>query len=103
MTLAIALPHQPIREFCDRWQITELSLFGSVLRDDFRPDSDIDILAAFAPTADWGLLEHAQMQQELEAMLGRSVDLISKRAIERSSNWIRRREILSTAQSIYVK
>ncbi len=52
MTLAIALPHQPIHEFCDRWQITELSLFGSVLRDDFRPDSDIDILAAFAPTAD---------------------------------------------------
>lgn len=103
MTLAITLPQQQIREFCDRWQITELSLFGSVLRDDFRPDSDIDILVAFAPIANWGLLEHVQMQQELEALLGRRVDLISKRAIERSSNWIRRQEILSTAQPIYAK
>ncbi len=99
----LALPQQSIREFCDRWQITELALFGSVLRDDFRPDSDIDMLVAFAPTANWGLWEHAQMQQELEALLDRAVDLISKRAIERSANWIRRQEILSTAQTIYAK
>ena len=103
MPIAIALPQQSIREFCQRWQIVELSVFGSVLRDDFRSDSDIDILVAFAPTANWGLLEHAQMQQELETILGRAVDLISKRAIERSSNWIRRQEILSTAQIIYVQ
>lgn len=103
MPIAIALPQQSIREFCQRWQIVELSVFGSVLRDDFRSDSDIDILVAFAPTANWGLLEHAQMQQELETMLGRAVDLISKRAIKRSSNWIRRQEILSTAQTIYVQ
>ena len=103
MPIAIALPQQSIREFCQRWQIVELSVFGSVLRDDFRSDSDIDILVAFAPTANWGLLEHAQMQQELETILGRAVDLISKRAIERSSNWIRRQEILSTAQTIYVQ
>ncbi len=102
-TFAIPLPHQAIPAFCDRWQITELALFGSVLRDDFHPDSDIDMLVSFAPTANWGLLEHAQMQQELEALLGREVDLISKRAIDRSSNWIRRQEILSTAQTIYVK
>jgi hypothetical protein len=55
-----------------------------VLRDDFHADSDIDILVAFAPTADWGLLDRAQMQQDLEALLGRSVDLISKRAIARA-------------------
>ena len=103
MNLAIALPAQRICEFCDRWQITELSLFGSILRDDFHSESDIDLLVAFAPTANWGLLDHAQMQQELEVMLGRTVDLISKRAIERSSNWIRRQEILSTAQTVYVK
>jgi uncharacterized protein len=103
MPVAIALPQQAIREFCQRWKITELALFGSVLRNDFRPDSDIDILVTFAPTANWGLLEHTQMQQELEAMLGRAVDLISKRAIERSSNWIRRQEILSTAQTIYAQ
>lgn len=103
MTLAMPLPQASLQEFCDRWQIVELSLFGSILRDDFRPDSDIDILVAFAPTANWGLLEHVQMQHELEAILDRTVDLISKRAIERSSNWIRRQEILSTAQPIYVR
>jgi uncharacterized protein len=103
MKTAIALPIAPIIEFCQHWQIIELSLFGSILRDDFHSDSDIDLLAAFAPTANWGLLEHAQMQQELETLLGRPVDLISKRAIERSSNWIRRQEILSTAQTIYVQ
>ncbi|MEG5018324.1 MULTISPECIES: hypothetical protein [unclassified Microcoleus] len=60
----------------------------------------IDILVAFAPTANWGLLDRAQMQEELEALLSRRVDLISKRAIDRSSNPIRRPEILSTAQTI---
>jgi predicted nucleotidyltransferase len=99
----IALPIDQITKFCQQWQIIELSLFGSILRDDFHADSDIDILVAFAPTANWGLLDHAQMQEELEALLSRRVDLISKRAIERSSNWIRRQEILSTAQTIYVK
>ena len=103
MKTAIALPIDRITRFCQHWQIIELSLFGSVLRDDFHANSDIDILVAFAPTANWGLLDHAQMQQELEILLGRPVDLISKRAIERSSNWIRRQEILSTAQAIYVE
>ncbi|MCC3435939.1 MAG: nucleotidyltransferase [Oscillatoriales cyanobacterium] len=103
MKTAIALPIDQITKLCQHWQIIELSLFGSILRDDFHEDSDIDILVAFAPTANWGLLDHAQMQEELEALLSRPVDLISKRAIERSSNWIRRQEILSTAQTIYVK
>ncbi len=103
MKTAIALPIDQIKNFCHHWQIIELSLFGSVLRDDFRADSDIDFLVAFAPTANWGLLDHAQMQQELEILLGRPVDLVSKRAIERSSNWIRRQAILSTAQPIYVE
>jgi uncharacterized protein len=103
IALPINLPIDQIAKFCQHWQIIELSLFGSILRDDFHPGSDIDILVAFAPTANWGLLEHAQMQEELEILVNRQVDLISKRAIERSSNWIRRQEILSTAQTIYVK
>ena len=101
MSCAIVLPHSEIAAFCDRWQIAELSLFGSALRDDFRHDSDVDLLVAFAPEADWSLLDHVRMQQELEQVLGREVDLVSKRAIEQSSNWIRRQEILSTAQLIY--
>jgi uncharacterized protein len=103
MKTAIALPIDQIKKFCQHWQIIELSLFGSILREDFHTHSDIDILVAFAPNANWGLLDHAQMQQELEFLLDRSVDLISKSAIERSANWIRRQEILSTAQTIYVE
>jgi len=86
----IALPIDQITKFCQHWQIIELSLFGSVLRDDFHADSDIDILVAFRPTSNWGLLDHAKMQQELKAILSRPVDIISKRAIDRSSNRIRR-------------
>ncbi|MEG4810980.1 nucleotidyltransferase domain-containing protein [Microcoleus sp. F8-D3] len=90
MKTDLALPIDQIAKFCQHCQIIELSLFGSILRDDFHADSDIDILVAFAPTANRGLLDRAQMQQQLEAVLSRRVDLISKRAIDRSSNPIRR-------------
>lgn len=95
------LPHDRLLEFCHRWQITELALFGSILRDDFRPDSDIDLLVTFAPTAHWGLLAHARMERELSQILDRPVDLIEKAAIQESPNWLRRNEILQTAQIIY--
>jgi predicted nucleotidyltransferase len=90
-----------IAKFCRRWKIRELALFGSVLRDDFGPDSDVDILVTFAGDADWGLLDHVQMQYELQALLRRSADLVSKRAVERSQNWLRRQEILDTAQVLF--
>ncbi|MFN0120000.1 MAG: nucleotidyltransferase family protein, partial [Blastocatellia bacterium] len=73
----------------------------SVLRVDFRPDSDVDVLVSFAPEAAWGLLDQVRMQMELEQALGRKVDLVSRRAIENSANWIRRQEILRTAQLVY--
>ena len=95
------LPPEPIADFCQRWHITELALFGSVLRDDFRPDSDLDILVTFAPTADWGLLDHIRMEQELAAILGRDIDLLTRRSVEQSHNWIRRRHILDTAEIVY--
>jgi len=97
----IELPREMIVDFCRRWKITELALFGSALRDDFKPDSDIDVLATFAPDAAWSLLDHAKMQDELRATLGRDVDLISRRGIERSRNPIRRKAILESAQVIY--
>jgi hypothetical protein len=77
-------------------------LFGSVLRDDFRPDSDIDVLVSFSPEAEWGLFEHAAMQEELAVMFNRKVDLITRRAVEHSHNPIRRRIILESAQPYYV-
>src|SRR6266480_302046 len=87
---AIPLPLDAIREFCNRWQVAEFAVFGSVLRDDFRPDSDVDVLVTFAPGVEWSLFDHIAMEEELSAMLGRKVGLVSRRAIERSSNWIRR-------------
>lgn len=88
-------------DFCRRWKIRELSLFGSSLRDDFGPDSDIDLLYSVEPDAHWSLLDHAAMEEELEALLGRRVDLVSRKAIERSPNWIRRNAILSSARVVY--
>jgi len=98
---AISFPERPIAEFCRRWKITELAAFGSVVRGDFRPDSDVDLLASFASDADWSLLDALAMEEELSSILGRTVDLVSRRAIERSDNWIRRREILGSAVPVY--
>ena len=94
----IQLPKEKIIEFCRQWKITEFSFFGSVLRQDFRPDSDIDILVAFADDAKWTLLDLVKMQLQLEQIVARKVDIIEKRVIEKSHNWIRRREILETAK-----
>lgn len=88
-------------QFCRRWAVSELALFGSVLREDFGPESDVDILVTFAPDADWGLLDHVQMELELSELLDREVDLLTRRAVERSQNPFRRREILDTARTIY--
>ncbi len=95
------LPMTEIAKFCRRWKIQELALFGSVLRDDFNPDSDVDVLDTFMSDGDWGLLDHAKMQQELQALLHRNVDLITKRGVEGSLNWLRRNEILKTAQVLF--
>lgn len=88
--------------FCRRWKIRTLAVFGSALRDDFGPDSDVDVLVTFELFADWSLLDHMQMQEELEALLGRKVDLVNRRAVERSPNWIRRKAILGSAETVYV-
>jgi predicted nucleotidyltransferase len=95
------IPQEQIADFCQRWHIRELALFGSVLRDDFASDSDLDIVVTFTPEADWSLFDHLRMEQELADLLGRKIDLFSKRAVERSHNWIRRHEILTTAEVVY--
>ena len=98
----IKIPADKIAGFCRRWKIAEFALFGSVLRDDFRPDSDVDVLVTFSPDAEWSLFDHVTMQDELKALFGRAVDLVSRRGLERSQNYIRRKAILSSAQVIYV-
>ncbi len=99
---SLGIAEDRIADFCGRWKITEFSLFGSVLRDDFRPDSDIDVLVTFAANVEWSLLDHVQMERELESLLGRGVDVVTRRAVDQSENWIRRREILTTVQTVYV-
>jgi len=92
------LPRKKIEEFCKRWSITEFSVFGSVLRDDFRPDSDIDVLVSIDPKAHIGLFELIDMKLELEKLFKRPVDLVEKEGLR---NPYRRQAILRTAQVIY--
>jgi len=100
--LQIQLPQQALTAFCQKWKIKEMFFFGSVLREDFRPDSDIDIMVSFEDNATWGILELVRMKRELKTLLGHEVDLLTKKSIEQSHNWIRRQEILGTAQVVYV-
>ena len=97
----IEIPTDKVADFCQRWKITEFGFFGSVLREEFRPDSDIDILVTFAPDAHRTMFELVDMQDELEAMFKRKVDLVSRRGIEQSRNYLRRKAILKSAQIIY--
>ncbi len=92
LQLSLDIPPERLAAFCRRWQIKELALFGSVMRDDFRPDSDVDFLVTFAADAHWSLFDLVTMQEELQAIVGRKVDLAERRAVEKSENYIRRRQ-----------
>jgi len=100
-SIKVNIPRRKLAEFCRRWKISELAFFGSVLREDFRPNSDIDLLVSFNPKAKVSLLGLVRMQNELKEIFGRDVDLVERRAIEKSENYIRRRNILSNTKVIY--
>jgi predicted nucleotidyltransferase len=97
----VDVTHEQIAAFCRKWKIERLELFGSVLRDDFDRESDIDILVTFAPDANWRFRDDLDMEEELTGLLGRHVDLVERRLVETNPNWVRRRNILSTAQLLY--
>jgi len=94
----IDIPHDEIKNFCRQRRITELALFGSVLREDFRPDSDIDVLVTFAPDARYSLFDLAYIREELATILKREVDLVEKAALR---NPFRRQHILKNSKVIY--
>lgn len=96
MTPRLPIPERAIAEFRRKWKVTEFALFGSVVRDDFRPDSDVDVLVSFAPGMHYSLFDLAEMQDELSAAFGRDVDLVTRRAVERGTNEWRRRSILES-------
>ncbi len=102
MSARIPIDHEKIIEFCRRWKITEFALFGSVLRDDFRPESDVDVLVTFAPETRYSLFDLVHMQDELKEIFGREVDLVERKAVERSENYIRRKHILRSVEPVYV-
>ena len=93
---------EKLKAFCDKWRISEFALFGSVLRDDFGPDSDIDVLVDFAPDGQWTLLNVVQMEDELKILFGRDVDLVLRKTMERHRNIERRDRILGSARTVYV-
>ncbi len=95
------LPRENIVEFCRRWRIVELALFGSILRDDYRDDSDVDFLVTFEDNHPWSLFDHMHMEDELCEMLGRKVDLVSRRGLENSRNYLRKANILDSVHVIY--
>jgi len=98
----IEVPLNKIEAFCRKWKIKEFALFGSILRDDFRPDSDIDVLVTFEPDADITFDNLIEMREEIEKIFGRKVDLIERKLVERSENYIRRRHILQSLEPVYV-
>ena len=96
--IRIELPTRELERFGRRWRVAELALFGSVLRADFGPDSDVDVLIEFRPDAGWSLFDWVDMIDELKAIFGRRVDLVSKRGLR---NPFRRHGILSTREVVY--
>ena len=97
----IALTPAQLEAFCRKWKIERLELFGSALRDDFSDDSDLDFLATFEPGVEWSFHDDLHMQEELAALVGRPVDLVERRLVEASRNYIRRRSILNSALALY--
>jgi hypothetical protein len=102
MGVRIPVFKEKIAAFCRRNHIRSLSFFGSVLRDDFRPDSDVDVLVEFEPGQEPGLMEIVAMEMELSGILGHKADLVERQSVEKSENYIRRRHILQSLETVYV-
>jgi uncharacterized protein len=95
--IAIDYDKEKLRDFCRKWRVAEFSFFGSVVRNDFGPDSDVDVLVTFEEGARRSLFDMVHMEDELVAIFGREVDLLTRRSVERSLNPIRRDSILGDA------
>jgi predicted nucleotidyltransferase len=101
-TPRIQIPQQALDAFCRKWKITEFAFFGSVVRDDFGPDSDVDVLVSFAPEAAYTLFDLVHIEDDLREIFGRDVDLVTRKAVERNSNEWRRNAILGSLSHLAV-
>lgn len=97
----LGVSDEQIERFCRHWKISCLAVFGSAVQGKLRSDSDIDLLVAFAPDADWTMFDHFAMEDELARLFGREVDLVSVRALEEHPNPAYRRQIVAAARPIY--
>jgi uncharacterized protein len=100
-TPRIPLDREQIAAFCKKWKIVEFSLFGSVLTDDFRPDSDVDVMVEFVADAPWTLLDMVDMEEELKKMFGRKIDLLTRSSVMQSENYLMRKSILASTRMVY--
>ena len=98
---SLEIPDNLLKQFCQRWKVSELAIFGSALREDYPQDSDVDILISFEPEIQWGLFDLVNMENELKTIFGKDIDLVEKNAVENSRNYIRRKGILDGAQIIF--
>ncbi len=98
----LRVSRETIAEFCRKWKIMEFALFGSVLRADFSPDSDVDVLVTFNSCSDWDYEHLLRMKAELESLFERPIDLVQRQQIESSDNYIRRKHILTNLETVYV-
>jgi predicted nucleotidyltransferase len=96
--LRIDIEYEKLNSLCGKWKVREMGLFGSVLREDFGPESDLDVVVSFLPGAPWSLWDLVEMREELEQLFGRPVDLVEKEGLR---NPYRRRSILRTQEVIY--
>lgn len=101
--LALDLPLQAIADFCRRWNILRLEVFGSALRQDFNRESDLDLIATYDRDARWSLLDRVHMKHELEDMVGRQIDLLNRRALEKHANSQSAKSILAEAEVLYAE
>ena len=93
--------HEQLAAVCEKWKIIDFELFGSVLREDFTAESDVDVMLTFAPNSRHTILDIVRIGNELEALFGRPVDIAERRAVERSANHISRKSILGSAKRVY--
>ena len=100
MNRTVSIQNDRVAEFCRANGIVRLAVFGSALREDFGPESDIDVLVEFEPGRTPGF-EFVSMATELSELFGRHVDVLTRSSVERSQNYIRRKSILETAETIY--
>jgi uncharacterized protein len=98
---AIDVPDAAVADFCRKWRVTQIEVFGSALREDFRPDSDVDLLVTFERGSQADLFDLIKMRDEMSELIGRPADLFERAGVEKSRNPYRKQAILSSAQPVY--